>query len=488
MEEKKTIPVTPPVTAARRVFPVDGRDRALLVLAWGVGVLCAEALLWGLSGLVMTLLAAAWYGVLFWYGGAAPLARRENRLLLYAVGLLALTFVLFANPWLRLWNTLALVLLMGIQMGGWPGMEVYSVGTSAMLGERFLRVMGGLFGYLGAPVQALGSIRGLSRKKMPYVLGALLVCVPLLMVLFPLLTSADALFAQVTRRAADWFDEHLALWALRLIFGLLVAPFLFGLLYSLRRPEPLKRLTRPVEGLSMEAAGPVTVLAVLDVLYAFFLAVQCAALFGGADYLARAGISYASYARSGFFQLVAVAAVNLACLLACLALCKGEGRGLRMVQVLGTLLVAASGVLLVSALWRMNLYVGAYGLSFKRALTYWGMAVLAVLLAAALWKVWHRHFRWFRVLLSVGAAGWLLLNYANVDALVARYNIGRGLDTGAILSASDGRLGALPALEELLEAQPEETELRQAVETLRDSARWQAAHWQTWSVAARRGQ
>ena len=72
-----------------------------------------------------------------------------------------------------------------------------------------------------------------------------------------------------------------------LIFGLLVAPFLFGLLYSLRRPEPLKRLTRPVEGLSMEAAGPVTVLAVLDVLYAFFLAVQCAALFGGADYLAR---------------------------------------------------------------------------------------------------------------------------------------------------------------------------------------------------------
>ena len=53
----------------------------------------------------------------------------------------------------------------GNSNGGWPGMEVYSVGTSAMLGERFLRVMGGLFGYLGAPVQALGSIRGLSRKR-----------------------------------------------------------------------------------------------------------------------------------------------------------------------------------------------------------------------------------------------------------------------------------------------------------------------------------
>lgn len=116
------------------------------------------------------------------------------------------------------------------------------------------------------------------------------------------------------------------------------------------------------------------------------------------------------------------------------------------------------------------------------------MAVLAVLLAAALWKVWHRHFRWFRVLLSVGVAGWLLLNYANVDALVARLqHWPRPGHRGGTLRL--GRTAGGPAaLEELLEAQPEETELRQAVETLRDSARWQAAHWQTWSVAAWRGQ
>ena len=67
MEEKKTIPVTPPVTVARRVFPVDGRDRALLVLAWGVGVLCAEALLWGLSGLGRR------HGMASCSGTAAPL-------------------------------------------------------------------------------------------------------------------------------------------------------------------------------------------------------------------------------------------------------------------------------------------------------------------------------------------------------------------------------------------------------------------------------
>ena len=485
MDEKRCVPapVTPPV-AQKREYPVDRKERLLLPLAWAVGVLCVEVLGWGLPGLGMTLLTAAWYGTLLWYGGTAPLARRENRLLLGAVGLLALTFALYANPWLRVWNTCALILLMGVQMAGWSGAARHPAGDAAMLWERLTLILEGLFGRLEAPLRALGSIRGLSRRKLPWILGGLALCVPLLMVVFPLLTSADALFDQLTRRAAEWFYQHLALWTVRLVLGLLLAPFLFGLLYFLRRPQPLKQPAKAGVSLAVEAAGPVTVLAVLDALYAFFLTVQFAALFGGADYLARSGIAYAEYARSGFFQLVAVAAVNLACLLACLTFSKREGHGFRAVQVLGTLLVAASGVLLLSALWRMNLYVGEYGLSFKRALTYWGLGLLAVLLATALWKVWHPAFRWFRVLLCVGVAGWLVLNFANVDALVARYNIGRGLSTQAVLSASGGRLGALPALEGLLDRRPGDVELEQAVAELRQSAAWQAGHWQSWSLTA----
>ena len=41
-----------------------------------------------------------------------------------------------------------------------------------------------------------------------------------------------------------------------------------------------------------------------------------------------------------------------------------------------------AGLLLGSAAWRMSLYVSAYGLSFKRCMTYWGMAVMAALYPA----------------------------------------------------------------------------------------------------------
>ena len=57
------------------------------------------------------------------------------------------------------------------------------------------------------------------------------------------------------------------------------------------------------------------VLAAVAALYLLFLGVQSAGLFGGAEYLAQKGLSYAEWARSGFFQMVGVTVVNLTLLL-----------------------------------------------------------------------------------------------------------------------------------------------------------------------------
>ena len=121
-----------------------------------------------------------------------------------------------------------------------------------------------------------------------------------------------------------------------------------------------------------------TVLLPLDLLYVLFAAVQSAALFRGSAYLEAAGISYAEYARSGFFQLVWVSCINLAVVVAAVHFCRREGKLWLVVWALSTGMVALSCLMLVSAAWRMTLYVSTYGLSVKRLLTYWGMALLAV--------------------------------------------------------------------------------------------------------------
>ncbi len=166
--------------------------------------------------------------------------------------------------------------------------------------------------------------------------------------LVPVLTSADALFAAATADLRAFIQRHFTAAVWKLIWGLVLTPFLFGLLYSLRHPAPLKNgcgENRP----AVDALGFALVLAALDGLYLLFLAVQSAGLFGGAEYLAQRGISYAEWARSGFFQMVGVTTVNLSVTMAALSFSRREVRSWRAVRLLSALLALESLMLLASA-------------------------------------------------------------------------------------------------------------------------------------------
>ena len=59
--------------------------------------------------------------------------------------------------------------------------------------------------------------------------------------------------------------------------------------------------------LRLGAVEAATILLVVDALFAIFVTLQLAWLFGGRDTLAMTGLTYAEYARRGFFDLVIVA-------------------------------------------------------------------------------------------------------------------------------------------------------------------------------------
>lgn len=404
-----------------RQWAADGKDRLLLFLAWGIGGLLACLLLSpGTPGFGVTAAVAAWYAAALWYRGQKGFFEKPSFVLFAAVAALALTFSLFSNLWLRRWNALFLCGLMAAQLFQWSGQGGRPWWAPSMLLQRLGLLGRGLFCNLPAPLAAVKSFRGGGRRALAAGIGAL-AAVPLLLAAGGLLASADAYFELVVGRAADWLADALGDGALRGFLGLLAAPFLFGLLYFLRRGE---RYEAKAPALPLaDPAAAVVVLGALDLLYAAFIAVQSAALFGGEDYVRATGLTFAQYARSGFFQLVFVAVLNLVVVLAAVQLSGRTGGAWRAVQVLSAAMVAMSCVLLVSAAWRMSLYVAVYGLSFKRLLTYWGMAVLAVLFAAALGKIRRPEFSFFKVLLIAGTVGWLVLNYCNVDYIVSAYNV-----------------------------------------------------------------
>lgn len=493
MDELTVKRVTPeaaaPAIKSRKAYEADGKDRVLLFLAWGLGVLAASLLGSGkLPALGITMLTLAWYCVLFWYKGMAELREKSNFLLLMAVLLLVLTLSLYSNSWLRAWNVVFLAGLTTVQMFQWSGQGNYLWTSPMMLVERICLLLSGLFGTLSACCDTVKSYRG--DRRVLTVLAGLAVTVPLLMIALLLLIQADSFFAMVVKNLFLTLVLLFGSSVARMILGLFLVPFLFGLLYTLRHPK--RSEAKSVASPKADTLLLCVVLTVMDVLYVFFIAVQSAALFGGAGYLERvAGLTYAEYARSGFFQLVFVAVLNLTLVLVALQLAKQEGGAWKVLRVLDSLLIVMSGIILGSAAYRMSLYVSVYGLSFKRFLTYWGMVMLGIFFAAALLKVWKKDFYFFRVLFIVAIVGWLVLNFCNVDRLVARYNVSLyQQDRTAVIDleylAYDLSYDTLNVLEELPEHTVTRTgkQLRDILRERRQQAVCDAADWRTWSLSA----
>src|SRR2546421_3992795 len=124
----------------------------------------------------------------------------------------------------------------------------------------------------------------------------------------------------------------------------------------------------PTEGDSKLSLGiiPVaTALGLIDLLFLLFVVIQLRYLFGGADLVARAtGLTYAEYARRGFFELVTASSLVLPVLVGADWLVRNEAREhQRTFRQLTIVLLLLIAVVMASALARMRLYVGAFGLS-----------------------------------------------------------------------------------------------------------------------------
>jgi hypothetical protein len=250
--------------------------------------------------------------------------------------------------------------------------------------------------------------------------------VPLLVVLGALLASADVVFAHLFDLAPDLDDvgEHVAL----------IAPAAWGMAGLVRlasaTPPGTGRQRFPLVG----AVEATVVLGSLVALFGAFAVTQGVSLAGGGRHvLETAGLTYAEYARSGFFQLVAVAAITFAVLLAVDVLTDPADPAVRRrLLVLSEVGIALTLVVVATALYRLGLYEHAYGLTMLRF--YAAVFVAWVGLALVLLGVWFgggRRRAWFPAgAVGAGLAGLLLLNLVNPEALVVRRNVALAERTG----------------------------------------------------------
>ncbi|WP_300744820.1 DUF4173 domain-containing protein [uncultured Bifidobacterium sp.] len=216
------------------------------------------------------------------------------------------------------------------------------------------------------------------------ILLIIVVAVPLLVALTALLASSDLVFNYALRRMVGSID--ISEFVLHVLIIVFLFPFCLSILAQTEVTNRLRMHACTPSGTGDATANrnertfdttvAAVVLALVLVLYAMFCVIQFAFLFSGRQL--PDGYTYSQYAREGFFQLLAVVCVNLAgyALILCRVRHTAPLTGMLIV------LIGETGVMLASALWRLHLYIGAYGLTWLRleSLTFMWMLIAVLIL------------------------------------------------------------------------------------------------------------
>ncbi|MEP6693328.1 MAG: DUF4173 domain-containing protein [Chloroflexota bacterium] len=383
----------------------------------------------GLNALLVTVpfLAAAWR----LRDSALPLRGRDVWLPASAVTFAAFCAVRADGP-LVAFDAAAAIGLAAATVSAWSGVAVSALPVAGIVAEAWSLGERVLLGAADLLLPAWPRLRIAPRRfgaASRYV-GGVGLAVPFVVIFAVLFSSADAVFARSVENVFDLkrLAELLGETPGRLFIALAFAWPAAGAFAALWR-VPRDHLTS--HGRSFLASETATVtLFLVAALFAVFVALQLAYLFGGRNTLDAAAITYSAYARRGFFELIA-AVVLVGALLFGLALAVRE-RG-RTYVAAALALLALTAVVLASAWYRLDLYQQAYGWTELRFYAICATAFLALALVIFASSVARGRMSYSlqplamaAVLVALGA------NALGPAGFVARANIARVIDPSGL--------------------------------------------------------
>ncbi|MDD3404373.1 MAG: DUF4173 domain-containing protein [Hespellia sp.] len=258
---------------------------------------------------------------------------------------------------------------------------------------------------------------GESRKKKT-VLAVLLglgIAILLLAIVLPLLLSSDMMFAKLFGQILKYLNVPTVIGAGVVgLIGIMTCYGLFAALGEYNFPAPQEKKLKtfnPIIGITFTA-----VLAVIYFVYSF---IQIIYVFAGMQKGLPEGVTYALYAHTGFYQLLAVGIINFILVMVCMYVFD-QNLALR---ILLTTISGCTFIMMISAMYRMLLYVGEYHLTFLRVLVLWFLVVLVMIMTGVIVSMYRTAFPLFKFIVGVVACMYIGLSLSRPDAWIAAYDI-----------------------------------------------------------------
>lgn len=305
---------------------------------------------------------AFWIGIVFLLWDNNPNLRwRNDWVWIVPVALMALSFSLFENPWLKIISCVVLPV---------SSCAFYAYSQLINARERFwgLQLISTLIKRSLVPFQFFGAatlyLRGIIASVFSFqdnalfkrIISGLVLLIPASAVVLVLLTSADENFSRLVEKAGGHFFDFFNWSIIAKVFCIfMMSVLIFANLHAWKDPYDF---TEKEKTFKLDDVVIGIVMGGILLIYLVFLLLQI-------DYMMLSVLpqSFAKteeIVKSGFWQLFFLSILNAGLFF---TVYKNTGSA---AQLILRIFIIASGLLLLSAAWRMSMYVYWYGLSYEK--------------------------------------------------------------------------------------------------------------------------
>ena len=163
----------------------------------------------------------------------------------------------------------------------------------------------------------------------------------------------------------------------------------------------------------------ITFTSVIAVIYLFYSVIQIIYLFIGQDGGIPAEITYAEYARSGFWELLFVSIINFLMVLVSIYLFQEN----KILKGILAIICMCTFIMIFSSAYRMWMYVDVYHLTFLRMFVLWFLGTLTLVMLGTILSIYKKKFPLFRYIMLVVGCCYIVFSLARPDYWIATYNI-----------------------------------------------------------------
>lgn len=263
----------------------------------------------------------------------------------------------------------------------------------------------------------------INKENIKKVALSLLIVFVVVGIVLILLASADMIFANLFTGLKNLFKNINIGTIFNVIIRILIIIIIYILILNLilKLQKENKKEEKELKNSKGKYSFTIKMLLVtLNIVYLVFCFIQIQSLFAKINI--DNSFDYATYARTGFFQLMFVSFINFGLILISN---RYNEKKEKIIKILNLLLVLFTIIIAISAIYRMYMYEMEYGLTYLRTFVYIILVTEIIAFIPITTYIFNNKFDFIKWCFIIGISTYCIVNYINIEKIIVSKNINR---------------------------------------------------------------